>query len=187
MSLESSFADHLVEILRRANDFVPAEAGIVLLDNPKIKVGDRRRGTLTAVAAIGSPSKQIVGVRIPATQGLAGQAYMNGRATALSDSPTEGGAASQLSHPGIDVMRSAIAIPIRIENEVCGALELVNRLDLEEFTEDDRKLLEIFAGYISISLENVLDGRQAQEIAKRDNLTGLFNDRYLHIALMEAL
>jgi diguanylate cyclase (GGDEF)-like protein len=33
----------------------------------------------------------------------------------------------------------------------------------------------------------VLDGRQAQEIAKRDNLTGLFNDRYLHIALMEAL
>ena len=48
-------------------------------------------------------------------------------------------------------------------------------------------LLEIFAGYISISIQNVLDARQAQEIAKRDNLTGLFNDRYLHVALAEAI
>jgi len=187
LSLESSFADHLVEILRRANDFVPAEAGIILLDNPTIKVGNRQRGTLTAVAAIGSPSKQIVGTRLPVTQGLAGQAYLGGKAlTVQRDSPSRIGR-HELLHPGIDELRSAVAIPIRIENEVCGALELVNRLEIAEFTDDDRKLLDIFAGYISISLENVLDSRQAQEIAKRDNLTGLFNDRYLHIALMEAL
>ena len=77
---------------------------------------------------------------------------------------------------------SLIAIPIRIEQEVCGVLELINRRDAPGYSQEDRNLLEIFAGYISISIQNVLDGRQAQEIAKRDNLTGLFNDRYLHIA-----
>jgi diguanylate cyclase (GGDEF)-like protein len=83
--------------------------------------------------------------------------------------------------------RSVVAIPIRIEQEVCGVLELVNRCHRDGFSQQDLNLLEIFAGYISISIQNVLDGRQAQEIAKRDNLTGLFNDRYLHISLSRAI
>src|SRR6185436_15535856 len=82
---------------------------------------------------------------------------------------------------------SLVAIPIRIEHEVCGVLELINRRDAMGYSQEDRNLLEIFAGYISISIQNVLDGRQAQEIAKRDNLTGLFNDRYLHIALSDTI
>jgi len=69
---------------------------------------------------------------------------------------------------------------------VCGVLELINR-DGGGFSEADRTLLEIFAGYISISIQNVLDGRQAQEIARRDNLTGLYNDRFLHVALTRAI
>jgi diguanylate cyclase (GGDEF)-like protein len=83
--------------------------------------------------------------------------------------------------------RSLVAIPIRIEHEVCGVLELINRRNAERYSQQDVNLLEIFAGYISISIQNVLDGRMAQEIAKRDNLTGLFNDRYLHIALSRAI
>src|SRR4029077_1934151 len=82
---------------------------------------------------------------------------------------------------------SLIAVPIRIEQEVCGVLELINRRNAPGYSQEDRNLLEIFAGYISISIQNVLDGRQAQEIAKRDNLTGLYNDRYLHIALTETI
>src|SRR4029077_8924399 len=82
---------------------------------------------------------------------------------------------------------SLIAIPIRIEQDVCGVLELINRRQAPAYSGEDRNLLEIFAGYISISIQNVLDGRQAQEIAKRDNLTGLYNDRYLHVALAATL
>jgi diguanylate cyclase (GGDEF)-like protein len=165
---------------------VPAEAGIILLDNPKVKTADRTRGTLTGVAAIGPPNKQLVGSRMPVTMGLAGQAYLSGRSTSF-DSSVDPANALQGNYPGIDEVRSSVAIPIRIENDVCGALELINRTAANGFSDDDLRLLEIFAGYISISLENVLDGRQAQEIAKRDNLTGLFNDRYLHIALIDAL
>jgi diguanylate cyclase (GGDEF)-like protein len=187
LSLESTFADHLVEILRRSNEFVAAEAGIILLDNPKVKAADRSRGTLTGVAAIGPPSKQLVGNRMPVTMGLAGQAYLTGSSITYDAARDGMQVAGQMTYPGIDEVRSSAAIPIRIEKKVCGALELINRTEADGFSEEDLKLLEIFAGYISISLENVLDGRQAQEIAKRDNLTGLFNDRYLHIALMEAL
>jgi len=76
-----------------------------------------------------------------------------------------------------------VAIPIRIEKEVCGVLELINRQGAARYSDRDRDLLEIFAGYISVSIQNVLDARYAQEIARRDNLTGLYNDRYLHLSL----
>ncbi len=187
LSLESTFADHMVEILRRSSDFVSAQAGVILLDNPKLKSGDRRQGTLTAVAAIGEASKMIVGSRLPVIDGLAGRAYLTATSHVVGpgDPPETLRGAGQ--YPGIDSITSAVALPIRIEKDVCGALELVNRRDGGSFSSQERKLLEIFAGYISISIENVLDGRQAQEIAKRDNLTGLFNDRYLHIALLEAV
>ena len=62
-----------------------------------------------------------------------------------------------------------------------------NRHGADHYNQRDINLLEIFADYISISIQNVLDGRHAQEIAKRDNLTGLYNDRYLHIALSKAI
>ncbi len=36
--LEMSLAENLVEVLRRANEFVPSEAGSILLDNPSEKL-----------------------------------------------------------------------------------------------------------------------------------------------------
>ena len=186
-SFESSFADHMVEILRRSSDFVSAQAGVILLDNPKIKPQARRRGILTAAAAIGEAAHTIVGTRLPLADGLAGRAYLDGSTQVVGPDDDPDDLASAAAYAGLGEITSGVAIPIRIENEVCGALELVNRRDGGSFSEHERKLLEIFAGYISISIENVLDGRQAQEIAKRDNLTGLFNDRYLHIALLEQL
>nr|HRC87418.1 GGDEF domain-containing protein [Thermoanaerobaculia bacterium] len=73
------------------------------------------------------------------------------------------------------------------EGRVCGVLELINRRRARAYSEHDKTLLSIFADYISVSIQNVLDGRRAQEIAKKDNLTGLFNDRFLHISLSQAV
>src|SRR6185436_15799188 len=48
-------------------------------------------------------------------------------------------------------------------------------------------LLEIFAGYTSFTLQNALDAKRAHELAKKDDLTGLYNDRWFHVRLTEAL
>ena len=48
-------------------------------------------------------------------------------------------------------------------------------------------LLEIFAGYTSFMLQNALDAKRAHELAKRDDLTGLYNDRWFNVRLTEAL
>jgi diguanylate cyclase (GGDEF)-like protein len=185
--LELSLAENLVEALRRANGFVPSAAGSILLDDPSDKKDDRRKNTLTFIAAFGDKSSCLVGQTIPADQGIAGRVYQTGQAYSTPYAPSD-----RFFFRGMDEQtryqtESLVAIPIRIEQEVCGVLELINRRDAPGYSQEDRNLLEIFAGYISISIQNVLDGRQAQEIAKRDNLTGLYNDRYLHIALADTI
>jgi diguanylate cyclase (GGDEF)-like protein len=184
---EMSLADNLVEVLRKADEFVPSEAGSILLDNPRIKQVDRSRNRLTFLAAFGEKAQLLVGQTLPADQGIAGHVYLSGRAYSSTNV-----AADRFFDASVDAetqyrTESLVAIPIRIGTEVCGVLELVNRRGASSYSEHERDLLEIFADYIAISIQNVLDGRLAQEAAKRDNLTGLYNDRYLHSVLEQTL
>jgi len=184
---EMSLADNLAEILRKANEFVPSAAGSILLDNPLVKEPEKRRNHLTFVAAFGEKATTLVGREIPADQGIAGHVYATGEGYHASDTRDD-----RFFFSGVDELtnyrtQSLVAIPIRIGQEVCGVLELMNRQGAEDYSADDRNLLEIFAGYISISIQNILDGRRAQELAKRDNLTGLFNDHFLHVAMARVI
>ncbi len=184
---EMSLADNLVEVLRKADEFVPSEAGSILLDNPRIKQVDRSRNRLTVLAAFGDKAQLLVGQTLPANEGIAGHVYLSGKAYSSTDVSSD-----QFFNAAVDAetqyrTHSLVAIPIRIGTDVCGVLELVNRRGASSYSEHERDLLEIFADYISISIQNVLDGRLAQEAAKRDNLTGLYNDRYLHSALEQTL
>ena len=186
-ALDMSLADNLLEVLRKANEFVPSRAGSILLDNPKEKKVDRKLNSLTFIATFGEKARALLGREISAEDGIAGHVYVSGKSYRSRDLDHDA-----LHHPDFDSSNgyrtdSLVAIPVRIENEVCGVLELINRHEADGYDTADLNLLEIFADYIAISIQNVLDGRQAQEIAKRDNLTGLYNDRYLHIALSKAI
>ncbi len=185
--LEMSLADNLTEILRKADEFVPSKAGSILLDNPTEKKKERHQNTLTFIAAFGAKSRLLVGRRIPADKGIAGWVYIKGKSYCTPDVQNDPLFYSAFDKENDYYTHSLVAIPIRIEQEVCGVLELVNRRDSKSYSQQDLNLLEIFAGYMSVSIQNVLDGRLAQEIAKRDNLTGLYNDRYLHIALSQSI
>ena len=184
---EMSLAENLQEILRKANEFVPSLAGSILLDNPTRKVPDRRLNELHFIAAFGDNADHLIGRTLPAASGIAGHVYTSGDSYFSADVSRD-----SLFYSGVDEIirhrtQSLVAIPIRIEKEVCGVLELINRQGAADYSQRDLDLLEIFASYISVSIQNVLDARNAQEIAKRDNLTGLYNDRYLHMGLSRSI
>jgi len=185
--LEMDLAENLVEVLRKANEFVPSQAGSILLDDPTRKHPDRRRNQLTFLAAFGDQAEALVGQTIHSDNGIAGLVYQSGKAYFTADAGRDPHFDSRIDQETTYSTRSLVAIPIRIGAEVCGVLELLNREGAAAYGPGDRDLLEIFAGYISIAIQNVLDGRLAHEYAKRDNLTGLFNDRFLHSALDQAV
>lgn len=177
----------LRQILQRANEFVPAESGSILLDDPFRKVASRKDNELVFIATFGEASRNLVGHRLSAQHGIVGRVYQTGTpylsADVRQDAYFYGTIDKELNHE----THSVVAVPIYIGKHVCGVLELINRLEGKSFTQRDMTLLEIFAGYTSFTLQNALDAKRAHELAKKDDLTGLYNDRWFHVRLTETL
>ncbi|MEO8383174.1 MAG: sensor domain-containing diguanylate cyclase [Acidobacteriota bacterium] len=177
----------LRQILQRAYEFVPSESGSILLDDPFGKVASRRDNELVFIATFGDSSRHLVGKRLPARHGIVGRVYQSGTpylsADAQKDQYFYGDIDEQIGH----TTHSIVAVPVYIGKHVCGVLELVNRREGKTFTRRDMTLLEIFAGYTSFTLQNALDAKRAHELAKKDDLTGLYNDRWFHVRLTETL
>jgi diguanylate cyclase (GGDEF)-like protein len=178
----------LREILSKANEFVPSESGAIFLDDPRAKVFGRRSSQLTIIAAFGGPSTQLVGLKLNSEDGVVGRVYSSGRSTRsnVAEELDRECYREQEERSGIKT-RSLLGVPVILGNSVCGVLQLVNRLGHDSYSEEEHTLMEIFAGYISSSIQNVLDGIRAKELARRDDLTGLFNDRYFHLRLREEI
>lgn len=177
----------LQQILQKAAELVPSESGAILLDDPLTKVADLPRNQLHFVSAFGPAAEKIMGVAIPAAEGVAGHVYTTGTVHLSSDTEED-----ETFAPGTDKStgyrtRSIIAAPILMGGAVCGCIELLNRLDGKPYDPHDLLLLQVFASYTASSLQNALDARHAQELARIDDLTGLFNDRYMHVRLREQL
>jgi diguanylate cyclase (GGDEF)-like protein len=177
----------LREVLQKANEFVPSAAGSILLDDPITKNNDDRlENDLVFIATFGADGSQRLARRINARIGIAGHVYTTGVGYMTEDVVVDPYFYPTYEAPNFHT-KSVLCVPIRIEAAVCGALELVNRVGPGGFREKDRRLLEIFADYASISIQNLLDARRAYEVAKRDGLTGLYNERYLHLRLTQEL
>jgi diguanylate cyclase (GGDEF)-like protein len=177
----------LRQILQKAYEFVPSESGSILLDDPFRKLASRKDNELVFIATFGDSSADLVGRRLPAQHGIVGRVYQTGTPHLSADVEKDpnfyGNIDQQIGHK----THSVVAVPIYIGKTVCGVLELINRLEGKSFTKRDMTLLEIFAGYTSFTLQNALDAKRAHELAKKDDLTGLYNDRWFHVRLTETL
>ena len=173
----------LKEILTWADRLVPSEAGSVLLDDPIPKLGTGEEGRLYFSACFGKGSASLVGSSMPDSWGIAGEAYQSGRPYISRDVSRDTKFYSKISEKLRYETRSIICVPIRIEDSIIGVIELINRRDRANYDGNDLALLEIFAGYTATLILNALIARSFGELSKRDNLTGLYNDRYFFHSL----
>jgi diguanylate cyclase (GGDEF)-like protein len=189
LSLRSEVDLDLVlrQILQKAYEFVPSESGSILLDDPFRKVAQRRENELVFIATFGNASRNLIGQRLSAKNGIVGQVYQTGTPYLSADVEEDEHFFPEIDEKIGHKTHSIVCVPIYIGKHVCGVLELINRLDGKVFTDRDMTLLEIFAGYTSFTLQNALDAKRAHELAKKDDLTGLYNDRWFNVRLTESL
>ena len=166
---------------------MPSESGSILLDDPFRKVAMRRENELVFIATFGHASRNLIGQRLSAKFGIVGQVYQTGTPYVSADVKEDDFFYAEFDEQLGHKTHSVVCVPIYIGKTVCGVLELINRLDGSIFTERDKTLLEIFAGYTSFTLQNALDAKRAHELAKKDDLTGLYNDRWFNVRLTETL
>jgi GAF domain-containing protein len=174
----------LVEILSKANEFVPSEAGSILMDRPAERLGGPDGTDLFFLAAFGPAASEFLGRRLNASNGVVGMVYRTAQPYLMADPASDPNFYASFDTVTDFRTIGAVAVPIRIEHTVCGVLELINRTE-GSYSHHDVEMLEVFGSYTSAFLENLLDARRASEMARRDDLSGLYNDRFFHYSLTE--
>lgn len=164
LSIHSSLGETLTGVLQRLQEIVPDASGSLLLDEQGARAADGERAGLRRVATFGATTDGL-GERLDGETGPIWGAYASGR---------------RLQEAG------TITLPIHAGQQVCGVLE-VSREGATEIGPAEARLLDILAEYVSAAVRSALDQRHAQDIAQRDALTELFNDRSMHMALSEMI
>jgi diguanylate cyclase (GGDEF)-like protein len=75
---------------------------------------------------------------------------------------------------------SLICLPLKVQDLVIGAIEIVNPEDPALFEENSMPVLSSLADYVSIAITNARNHMRIQTLAITDDVTGFYNTRFLH-------
>lgn len=126
---------------------------------------------------------ELMDIHIKGGEGISGEAFKNGHSILVDNVET-----SPYARPVVgEVMKldilSVIAIPLKINNEIAGVLEITNAKEKTAFTEDDLETITIIANFASAILENA----NLFLWAIHDSLTGLYNSHYFYKELNDEI
>jgi PAS domain S-box-containing protein len=170
---------NLDEILRlllgKLNEFFNAEAiSIALVDSD--------RNDLVFRVAVGTGSEHIVGLRLPANEGIMGWVMRNDEAVRVNDVYTDKRfhrSADQRSGLRTTAM---ICAPVTIKGQVLGTMQVLNP-ESGLFNEDDLQFLQQLASLASSSIANAQEFARAQYAEAR--YINLFEDSVNPIVLTD--
>jgi phosphoserine phosphatase RsbU/P len=138
LNLQTLFAD-TVQLVKEALGYY--HVCILTLDNS---------GQRIVLQASSSPTIQERGIELPLGSGLIGHAAETGESVLANDVLN---AEHYIAHTALDKTRSELAIPLKIEDRILGALDLQSdRVDA--FDVDDVPVLQVLADQIAVAIED---------------------------------
>lgn len=173
VSASAARLDDLLEgVLARAVRAIEAEAGAILLAEPN--------GALRFRSAVGGQPDRVKQQTIPPGSGISGWVARHGRAQVVNDVDADDRHAEDIAdrvgyHP-----KSVLAVPLRIDDENTGALELLNKHGGESaFTEEDVRTASLIANHISTAI-GLAEARDKQQQQDRLSTIGQLLSSVLH-------
>ena len=114
------------ELLHRANDFLPSEAGTIYLDDPLDVDESGKRLSLVVIAGFGPKSEDLMEERFSTDNGIIGEVYRSGQPYSCSE-PLEDPVFR--SGPGLRIgfnIDSVVSAPLKAEGRTIGVIEPIN-------------------------------------------------------------
>jgi diguanylate cyclase (GGDEF)-like protein len=138
-------------------------------------------GHLAMKAARGIPGEVARKIRMKVGEGIAGAVAASGKPVLVRDVAKEPrvnkdvGTERRKRYAG----SSFASVPIMLEDQVIGVINVTNKRSAAEFGDEDLEFLETIAAQSAVAIENARLLRETQVLAHTDGLTGLYNHRYL--------
>lgn len=164
-------------IMGSVQKIVSAEAWALLLK-------DDERNDLYCVATKGSylPG-ELSNLRLRMGQGIAGLVAERGKPLIVKNVLNDKRCSSYFRDIKGLVPENILCVPIISKKNTIGVLEIVNRMDGTLFTKRDQDIMLKFADQASIAIERSNLYHKMANLAITDDLTKLFNLRYLYRVL----
>jgi diguanylate cyclase (GGDEF)-like protein len=162
-------------ILQKVSEILPAENWSLLLL-------DEAAEELRFELSVGLDLEQVKDIRLRLGHGVAGRVALEQKPMVVPDVSQCEFFAIQVDQRTRFVTRSIVCVPLIFGGKTLGVIEVVNPRNLKE---DALQLLSIIADYAAIAVENMRRYREIQNLVIHDDLTGLYNTRYLYKALSD--
>jgi Nif-specific regulatory protein len=114
---------------------------------------DRATNELVFEVALGGAAAEARKFRVPVGQGIAGWVAASGQAVARSDLAQDTRFSTDMAERIGYVPKTVLAIPLRLDEDVIGVIELFDKANGQPFTTDDMELLDQFGRAAAAAIE----------------------------------
>jgi diguanylate cyclase (GGDEF)-like protein len=168
-------------ILRRLSE-------LILAQNWTLYLLDEEKKELSFEVVVGLQMNSVSDVRIRLGEGIAGAVALCGEPILVArDVHKDRRFSKKVDDMTGFVTRSLICLPLKIEGQVLGVIEVINPEDPSLFDEHFLPVLSILADFVAIAIANARNHRKIETLTVTDDVTGFFNTRFLHEHLNELL
>ena len=137
----------LHNIIQIATDLTATEASSILLL-------DKKTGELHFEAATGIKGQEVKPIIVPLDNSIAGWVVKEGEPLLISDVHKDPRHYHQVDDMTEFSTRSILGVPLRVKDKVIGVLEVLNKIEDRDFTQDDVEALTTLAAQAAIAIEN---------------------------------
>lgn len=188
----------LLRIVKAANDRLDPQSVIgIIMDNIQklipceawsILLMSEDQAELVFERARGAGSDSLTYARLKVGEGIAGWVALRRKATIVNDVAHDRRFSSKFDETTKFSTRSVLCAPLISRNQVMGVVELINkRSKTQRFSERDLSTLLTLLGPIAVSLHNAVLYQEKEKLAITDDLTKLYNNRFIHLYLHEMI
>lgn len=135
---------HIIQI---ATELTATEASSILLL-------DKKTGELHFEAATGVKGQEVKPMVVPLDNSIAGWVIKEGEPLLIPDVRKDPRHYHQADDTTKFSTRSILGVPLRVKDKIIGVLEVLNKIDDQEFTQNDVETLTILAAQAAIAIEN---------------------------------
>ena len=160
-------------IMTKIQQLIPSEAwSILMLDEEKQE--------LTFELALGEKGKDVSVFRVKVGEGIAGWVAERGEPTIVNDTSKDPRFARRFDSKTQFHTRSVLCAPLISRGRTIGVVQVINRIG-GKFNRSDLELLLTLVEPCAIAIENAILFQRTEQLTITDDLTKLFNSRYLNL------
>lgn len=141
--------DHLLEMV------VATSASVIAARSGSLFLLDEEAQDLTFEVAIGPVAQEVKKFRVPLGHGIAGMVALSGQPMAIADTDQTKQFARDIASSVNYIPRNILCVPLFYDDQVIGAIELLDKIDKNSFSPQDMETLGLFANIAAVAIAQV--------------------------------